>query len=137
MPPKDAEKQLTATEKEIISQWIHEGGQYAKHWAFVSPTKPKVDANGNPIDHFIGVRLKSSGVDFAKPAEKATLARRAALVLTGLPPEPEQLSSFLSDNNHWLTKSLSTDYSLVLAMANTKHATGWMPYDMATLMACI
>ena len=100
MPPKDAEKQLTATEKEIISQWIHQGGQYAKHWAFVSPTKPKAVGNGNPVDHFIGVRLKSSGVDFAKPAEKATLARRAALVLTGLPPEPEQLSSFLSDNNH-------------------------------------
>ena len=36
MPPKDTEKQLTATEKEIISQWIHQGGQYAKHWAFVS-----------------------------------------------------------------------------------------------------
>ena len=63
-------------------------------------TKPKAVGNGNPVDHFIGVRLKSSGVDFAKPAEKATLARRAALVLTGLPPEPEQLNSFLSDNNH-------------------------------------
>ena len=48
MPPKDAEKQLTATEKEIISQWIREGGQYAKHWAFVSPTKPKAVGNGTP-----------------------------------------------------------------------------------------
>lgn len=37
MPPKDAEKQLTAPERELLTQWVKEGGKYAKHWAFVPP----------------------------------------------------------------------------------------------------
>ncbi|MEZ6106073.1 MAG: DUF1549 domain-containing protein [Pirellulaceae bacterium] len=32
-------------------------------------------------------------------ADRSTLARRAALVLTGLPPEPEQLAAFLADDS--------------------------------------
>ena len=39
MPPKDAEKQLTAAERDIIVRWVRQGGEYAKHWAFVPPTK--------------------------------------------------------------------------------------------------
>ena len=37
MPPEDAEKQLTAAERELLTRWINEGGNYAKHWAFVPP----------------------------------------------------------------------------------------------------
>ena len=35
MPPEDAEKQLTADERKLIERWIKQGGEYAKHWAFV------------------------------------------------------------------------------------------------------
>ena len=35
MPPKDAEKQLTKEEREILTQWIKSGAKYAKHWAAV------------------------------------------------------------------------------------------------------
>ena len=99
MPPKKAEKQLTAEERELLSQWVKEGGKYAKHWAFVPPKKEKISAKGNPIDVFIVAKLKASGATFAVEADKATLARRVALVLTGLPPEPELLNAFLKDKS--------------------------------------
>ena len=99
MPPQDAEKQLTLPERKLIIQWVKEGGQYAKHWAFVPPKKKKISTKGNPVDAFIGARLKASGVTFAAEADKATLARRVALVLTGLPPEPKQLKAFLNDKS--------------------------------------
>ena len=94
MPPADAEKQLTAAERDLISRWIREGGQYAMHWAFVPPTK---STDYDTIDEFIAVELKRNGIDFAEQADPATLARRVALVLTGLPPEPEQLQQFMDD----------------------------------------
>ncbi len=103
MPPEDAEKQLTEAEREILGQWIKQGGGYAKHWAFVPPVKPALptDALGSVeggIDAFIQAQLQADEIEFAPEAEKSVLARRAALVLTGLPPEPEQLARFLADD---------------------------------------
>ncbi|MFP6874175.1 MAG: PSD1 and planctomycete cytochrome C domain-containing protein [Verrucomicrobiales bacterium] len=95
MPPEDAEKQLTDKERELLSNWVRQGGKYADHWAFVLPRK---QAGKKDIDAFVGARLAAKGVDFAPEADRATLARRVALVLTGLPPEPEQLSRFLGDD---------------------------------------
>ena len=94
MPPLDAEKQLTDSEKSLLSSWISSGGQYAKHWAFVLPIKEKGKTD---IDQFVGEKLKEQEVDFSSEAPRSVLARRAALVLTGLPPEPQQLSEFLAD----------------------------------------
>ena len=99
MPPKKAEKQLTKHERELLTKWGNQGGQYAKHWAFVPPKKNKISTKGNPIDAFIGSKLKASGVAFAVEANRATLARRVALVLTGLPPEPGQVKAFLNDKS--------------------------------------
>ncbi len=104
MPPIDAEKALSADEKKLLRQWILEGGEYAKHWSFVKPEKElpeTVTATGvtNVIDELIGAKLDSAGIDFAPEADRATLARRAALTLTGLPPEPEQLASFMEDSS--------------------------------------
>ena len=41
MPPRKAEKQLTAAEREVLTRWVNEGGKYAKHWAFV-PRKKRI-----------------------------------------------------------------------------------------------
>jgi len=101
MPPKKAEKQLTARERDLISRWIRQGGKYASHWAFIPPgkktPKAKKPAGGNEIDAFILDRLEENKQTLAPEADRATLARRAALVLTGLPPEPAQLKAFLAD----------------------------------------
>ncbi len=109
MPPADAEKQLTPAERDILSRWIAEGGAYKQHWAFVPPTKTMPLEESKPdkpsqeasaiIDAFIRQKLRERKIDFAKEAERTTLARRVALILTGLPPEPEQVQSFLRDND--------------------------------------
>ncbi|MFP6901119.1 MAG: DUF1553 domain-containing protein [Opitutales bacterium] len=95
MPPEKAEKKLTDRERDLLTRWVKEGGKYAKHWAFVKPDKPA--AKGNPVDHFVGAKLKVVGKDFGPEAEPSVLARRVALVLTGLPPEPKQLEAYLAD----------------------------------------
>ncbi|MCA9222655.1 MAG: PSD1 domain-containing protein, partial [Planctomycetales bacterium] len=101
MPPADAEKQLTDAERELLRRWIEQGGRYEKHWAFVPPTKPTVPDNGqaNPIDAFVRERLEQAQLDFAPEADRHALARRAALTLTGLPPEPSDLEAFLDDTS--------------------------------------
>jgi len=102
MPPADAEKQLSSQERELLGRWIRQGGKYAQHWAFIPPHKePPTDgsaaAKSEMIDRFVEARLRDAGVAFAPMADRATLARRAALVLTGLPPDPGQLAVFLTD----------------------------------------
>lgn len=108
MPPADTERQLTATERDLLTQWVKQGGEYARHWAYVPPVKANPDlTNVAPtpqepeaaiIDAFIGQQLKRKGIGFARAADRATVARRIALTLTGLPPEPAQLQQFLSDS---------------------------------------
>ena len=88
MPPEDFGKTLSQKEQEIIRQWVLSGAEYEEHWSFVPPTKAGVEPEGNPIDHFIDAKLKEEGTNFGKEADRATLARRASLILNGLPPEP-------------------------------------------------
>jgi len=59
-----------------------------QHWAYQPVKKPAlpVGFTGNPIDAFVGAKLKAAGLDFAAPADPATLIRRIYLTLTGLPP---------------------------------------------------
>lgn len=100
MPPVDAEKQLTDAQRDLLRRWIEQGGQYASHWAFIVPTKADTfDQTSEAIDAYIGKRLKSEHLDFAPEADKSTLARRVALILTGLPLEPEELEQYLSDGD--------------------------------------
>ena len=87
MPPPDSGFELSATEIETLKTWIESGAKYEPHWAFVAPARPEAPANA--IDHF--VRL--SGLPPSPPADRATLIRRAALDLTGLPPTLSQLDS--------------------------------------------
>ena len=102
MPPTESERQLTAKDRELLSRWVRQGGDYAKHWAFVPPRKEApidetATTKSHVIDSFVQARLQEKGVTFAEATDRATLARRAALVLTGLPPDPVQLSAFLAD----------------------------------------
>ncbi len=106
MPPKDAEKQLTSDEREILSRWVREGGNYAKHWSFVTPVRkdpPEDSKTAHPIDRFVKAKLVEKLGEKARLSEtsdRATLARRAALTLTGLPPDPTVLASFIGDKKN-------------------------------------
>ncbi len=92
MPPEES-KPLSDVEKELLKRWVKEGGQYTQHWAYVLPQKQT-----GSIDDWINKSFPEN-VDFAPQADRATLARRAALILTGLPPEPDELTAFLDDKS--------------------------------------
>lgn len=118
MPPEDADNQLKESEKVLLEQWIAEGGAYDTHWAFKQPVKNQKQVDRtleklpHPVDAFIAGAISKKGIDFAQETEKSTLARRAALTLTGLPPEPVDLAAFMADDEEgayerWVDKLLS------------------------------
>ena len=51
------------------------------------------------IDHFIDKRLAESGITPAPEADRRTLIRRLAFDLTGLPPKPDEVATFLGDKS--------------------------------------
>ncbi len=70
-------------------------------WAFKPPrpVPPPVVRNPvrNPIDAFILKQLEAKGLAFAPAADRVTVLRRVCLDLTGLPPEPAEVRTFLAD----------------------------------------
>jgi mono/diheme cytochrome c family protein len=101
MPPADFHKVLSKQQVALVERWIKEGAEYQGHWAFQTPKKPAtptIPAGGNAIDAFLATNLTAKGLTPNGPAPKATLLRRAALDLTGLPPSDADLQAFLADN---------------------------------------
>jgi len=103
MPPAETGKKLTAAEIETLRQWIADGAVYAAHWAYTKPKTPSLPAvsnpawPANPIDHFVLARLEQEGLAPSEPADRSTLIRRVSLDLTGLPPTPEEVATFVND----------------------------------------
>ena len=93
MPPPKSQRKLNAAEIETLRRWIDEGAVWGGHWSFRPivrpPVPPLVDGASpalNPIDAFIQSRLEREKLKPSAEAPAATLARRATLDLTGLPP---------------------------------------------------
>ncbi len=101
MPPPKHKNPLTPEEVTTLTRWIEEGAPYAGHWAFQPvqrPEPPEVAVQtANPIDQFIAARLEKESLGFSPEAPPETLVRRLHLDLTGLPPTPAQIDSFLRD----------------------------------------
>ena len=103
MPPPATKKVLTPEQKQMLIRWVKEGAEYEPHWSYIPPRRPDLPAVKNeawvrnPIDRFILARLEAEGLAPAPEADKRTLARRAALDLTGLPPEPALVEAFVAD----------------------------------------
>lgn len=74
-------------------------------WSFQPPkaaTPPQVthaDRVRNPIDAFVLKQLEEKGLSLSPEADRLTLLRRATFDLTGLPPEPVEIETFLADNS--------------------------------------
>ena len=100
MPPLESHKELSGEEIVLIEQWIREGAEWESHWAFEKPEKPPVPQlswGENEIDAFIYDSMREMGLKPNLEADRPTLARRLALDLTGLPPEPEMVDRFVND----------------------------------------
>lgn len=99
MPPPWAKiGRLSAEQVGLLKQWIREGAAYEPHWAFVAPTKPDPGPEGvHPIDAIVTKQLGLRDLTLQPEADRATLIRRASFDLTGLPPTPAEVESFVAD----------------------------------------
>ena len=118
MPPVG--QKLTDEEKGLIRKWINEGADGVSNaaavgddadvsgtefWSFQPPKHPAVpdvkyvDGVRNPIDAFVLRRLEEKQLTLASEADRYTLLRRASFDLTGLPPTPQQIEQFVSDES--------------------------------------
>ena len=99
-----------------IAAWINAGANYDRslkmqpgkveaHWALQPLEKdapPKIRNSRwakTPIDQFVLAKLGEKGMKPSPPADKRTLLRRVMFDLTGLPPTPEEMQSFLDDKS--------------------------------------
>ncbi|MBI3876283.1 MAG: PSD1 domain-containing protein [Verrucomicrobia bacterium] len=123
MPPKD---KLPDNVVADFEQWIRMGapdprtGKAAgilkseadkekakQHWSFRPIKKPEVPKTKshlktwvqNEIDVFVLAKMEDKGLLPAQPADRLTLVRRAYFDLTGLPPTPEEVEAFISDES--------------------------------------
>ena len=118
MPPKD--KKLSADQIASLEAWVKMGAPdprlstepkpltdiaeaRARHWAFQpvkTPPPPKVKQTRwvkTPVDAFVLAKLEQQKLRPAPPADRRTLIRRVTYDLTGLPPTPEEVESFVQD----------------------------------------
>ena len=108
MPPPDSNRRLSQRDKKILSRWIHQGATYQTHWAFVAPVQNKPPVSDTPslqnwpknsIDGFILAALEEVDLTPSPEADRETLIRRLYADLIGLPPSPEKVDEFLSNQS--------------------------------------
>jgi mono/diheme cytochrome c family protein len=97
MPPPGTNKVVTPEQREKIEAWIAAGAPYEGHWAYRPLVRPVPPGAGSAIDAFVEKELSRAGLEATGEADRATLARRVSLDLTGLPPEPAEIDAFLAD----------------------------------------
>jgi hypothetical protein len=105
MPPPDSGHALTQNQIDLLRRWIDEGAKWDTHWAYTAPVRPESPAVSrqewvrNPIDRFILARLERDGLHPSPEADRVALLRRLTYDLTGLPPAPSDIDSFLADKS--------------------------------------
>ena len=106
MPPPEFKKELTSKEIDTIKLWIEQGAPWEGHWAYtpikkVTPLKSSIPQwVRNPIDQFILKTLNDQGLTPSPEADQRTLIRRLYFDLTGLPPTPEEIQTFVLDHSN-------------------------------------
>ncbi len=121
---RTAEGVLVKTSGGTAGEWTFRRYRDEDIWAFqpVASSAPPVDAESgeseNPIDAFIVDRMGQSGVAPAPTADPGVLLRRAFLDLTGLPPAPEEVASFMAE---WQQDSRSAWSNLIDRLLASPH----------------
>ncbi|WP_205728935.1 DUF1549 domain-containing protein [Flagellimonas onchidii] len=81
-----------------MAKWIKQGAQWKPHWSFIKPVQSE-ENKGADIDFFVDAQLEQKGLERAPEADKNTLVRRVAYLLTGLPPSSEEVDGYISDTS--------------------------------------
>jgi hypothetical protein len=116
MPPKEKDR-LPTEDVAILRAWIEQGAKWPEDgaavdnpldwWSLRPLTRPKLPALSEkdaawirtPIDAFVIAKLREKGLTPSPEADRRTLLRRLSFDLTGLPPTPQEMAIFLSDNS--------------------------------------
>jgi hypothetical protein len=109
MPPNAP---LARSERETLEAWVAAGAEWSstlqqrragKDWWSLQPIRVRLPApapgdwNHSTIDRWVHSRLAKEGLTPNPPASRRTMIRRLSFDLTGLPPEPGEISAFESD----------------------------------------
>ena len=111
MPAKG--NRLTDKQIEVLRAWIDQGAAWPDSanqsavekgdwWSLRPLVKPLVPTHSqaqHPIDAFIRTKLDEYGLSPALPANRETLIRRLYFDLIGLPPTPEAIDAFSTDED--------------------------------------
>ncbi len=115
MPPN---KPLNEADQQIVREWLLSGAKYPGEpldpnafstgeragydWWALQPNRvrwPDGTAIEGHIDRLIDDKLAESKLKRSLPVDKASLLRRVTFDLTGLPPTPEEVESFVKDKS--------------------------------------
>ncbi len=122
--PKEGQP-LTDDQIAALSRWIRDGAPWPpvkipaslghsnesyeplkrEHWAWQPLTNPKLPAVSgaswprDELDRFILAGLNKAGLEPVEDADRANLLRRVRFDLTGLPPTPGEIDTFLKDDS--------------------------------------
>jgi hypothetical protein len=106
---------LSAEEIGLMRAWIDQGALCPDeaagardsgntHWSFQPVKRPPLpsrqnapDSTRNPIDAFIAAKLAEQGLTLSPEADRVTLIRRLYFVMLGMPPTPDEVEQFVSD----------------------------------------
>ncbi len=118
-------EELAEYQIELLKQWIDKGAvwpsdlqvapvasypaskpitdEQRNYWVFRKPVRPPIPKIKNStwvrasIDAFVLAKLEAKGLQPSPRADKRTLIRRVTFDLTGLPPTPEEIKTFIAD----------------------------------------
>ena len=118
--PKDG-RPLSKKEVAMIRRWVDDGATWPNGFVLTEPVVdnfdwwslkpirsvkvPTVEAPGDrswirtPVDAFVLKQLKAHKLEHSATADRRTLIRRLTYDLTGLPPTPVEVATFLGDDS--------------------------------------
>ncbi len=108
--PEDGDP-LSDAEVSLIERWINSGADWS-YGRILKDKKPRdldwwslrpiasetksINEGQHPVDAFIEAKRAEKGLPVVSEAQSATLFRRLSYDLTGLPPEPSKVDSFVA-----------------------------------------
>ncbi|MCA9208343.1 MAG: PSD1 domain-containing protein [Planctomycetales bacterium] len=148
--PDPRDEPPSADELAADLSWEAVRGRRLAAWQFSPPEQqpapvvhaatfgsPPTDPNGlGTIDRWIGAGLEQHGLVMADEADRQTLIRRLALVLTGLPPTLDELERFTGgdrvslDSDDWTRTTYveAVDHYLASPAYGERWARHWMDW---------